>query len=146
MEAQTLLDSGVALKDAGAFFDTPSGLSAFEEHAWVLNLEAGSVYWIPYGWFVIPVAFAAEGKQKQDVDEECDEETEQSKKPEFGFALVWTPLLPTRAARVPSPTWKAIASWNNEHISKSTELGMWKDRQGWLKDFYSKVEKVADSS
>lgn len=126
-----VISEGVALKDMQAFLETDTGAQASREHGKVVKLTEGSVAWVPYATFCLPVV----------VCEDKADDKKASKIMQTAVFWSWVPFVADLAKEVDSQLWTAISKWNSDHFAKNSSLKLWADRSESFRKFLKLMEQ-----
>jgi hypothetical protein len=133
-----IISKGICLPDVASFLGTPSGSQLFAQFAKIVRLEASDWAWIPYGYIAFPLSQGAvsligtdgenlegrdyEQKGMEGVKNYMDDGTN------VGFVWIHNVFSDRLRAGLSDLAWKAICSWNMDHLSKNKHRRAWTSR------------------
>ena len=148
LPADDMLKKGIALPDIEQFLETPTGAKFWKDNGELLVLKDTAVgdekrvAWVPYGWIMLPLAWAVDKDTADDADETQSVVTAKGKdkdvvEPTFLFvhSLMSKPCRDSLTAT----TWKAIATWNGEHLEQNIGIKVWAQRAKHFKKWAEEV-------
>lgn len=124
LPADGILEKGIALPDAGAFFETESGKKFLTDSLKVVTLSKGEVCWVPTGCVAAPLFLGDDGSQK------------------YGFMSVWSLMSPAWTAALKDTTAQAVTTWNMEYLSTQSSSKMWRSRYDMLSNLVSQTSET----
>lgn len=96
-----------------------------------MKCEPGTVAWVPFGFVAIPMYL------DPDADTVRKARAAEKKTPFVTLSVCSKKL----AQGLPAEVWKAIATFNQEYLSKHSGDKPWESRASFFKDFCAEVEK-----
>lgn len=128
MPAKLLLNQGIALQDAAAFFETASGTSLMKDVCRVVEVAGDSIVWVPYGHLAIPLALPRDCDEKLRKFRGDEQAYNAYMAKQLGFWWVWTAFSAHLASQVEEGTWRAIQLWNAECMERNKSNRAWTKR------------------
>ena len=102
-----------------------------EEHGQIVKCEPGTVAWVPFGFVAIPVY----------LDPDADTVRKARAIEQKTSFLTLSVCSKKLAQALPAETWKAIATYNEEHLSKHSGSKPWESRATCFKSFCVEVDE-----
>jgi hypothetical protein len=133
-----IISKGICLPDVASFLGTPSGSQLFAQFAKIVRLEASDWAWIPYGYIAFPLSQGAVsfiGTDGENLEGRDDEQKGMEGVKNYmddgtnvGFVWIHNVFSDRLRAGLSDLAWKAICSWNMDHLSKKKHQRAWTGR------------------
>ena len=128
MPAAELLSKGIALPDAQAFLESPSGEEFTKAHVKLVHLADGDsksmerLAWIPYGWIMMPLSWGSlQAKENEEQENAEHGPVRDASLGENAASVLWVQTIFSKSLveTIAEPVWQAIVHWNGDHLQQN---------------------------
>lgn len=127
--ADTLVVKGITPADLASFLETPTGVKFLNTDTVFIPLSGSRTVWLPYGWMGSPIVVPKGGATNTPETEGKDDDTG------IGIMAVFNPLSADAASKCSAAAWKAIETWNKQHLERNGTRSTWASRADVVKQF-----------